>query len=106
MEENYLLDNFEVPVGIAKNKNLKENIFLIFFCIINRIPLIICGKPGKSKTLSFEIVQESMKGLSSKSSFCRKYPPLIPFKIQGSLNTTSEEILNVFNKGRKYQKKK
>ena len=105
MEENYLLDNFEVPIGIAKNKNLKENIFLIFFCIINRIPLIICGKPGKSKTLSFEIVQESMKGLSSKSSFCRKYPPLIPFKIQGSLNTTSEEILNVFNKGRKYQKK-
>ena len=48
-------------------------------------------------------MQESMKGLSSKSAFCRKYPPLIPFKIQGSLNTTSDEILSTFNKGRSYQ---
>ena len=103
MEQNYLLSNFEVPVGIAKNKNLKENIFLTFFCIINKIPVIICGKPGKSKTLSFEILQDSMKGLSSKSKFCREYPPLTAFKIQGSLNTTSEEILNIFNKGRSYQ---
>ena len=105
MEQDYLLDNFEVPVGIAKNKNLKENIFLIFFCIINKIPVIICGKPGKSKTLSFEILQDSMKGPSSKTEFCRQYLPLTAFKIQGSLNTTSEEILNVFNKGRKYQSK-
>ena len=105
MEQNYLLDNLEIPVGIAKNQNLKENTFLIFFCIINKIPVIICGKPGKSKTLSFEIVQESLKGKASKFAFCRKYPPLIPFKIQGSLNTTSEEILNVFNKGRKFQMK-
>ena len=61
MEQDYLLNNFEIPVGIAKNKNLKENIFLLFFCIINKVPVIICGKPGKSKTLSFEIIQDSMK---------------------------------------------
>ena len=104
MEQNYLLDNFQIPVGIAKNKNLKENIFLLFFCIINKIPVIICGAPGKSKTLSFEILQDSMKGKSSKSDFCRMFPPLTAFKIQGSLNTTSEDILNIFKKGRTYQK--
>ena len=30
--------------------------------------------------------------------------PLTAFKIQGSLNTTSEDILNIFKKGRTYQK--
>ena len=104
MEQNYLLDNLQIPVGIAKNKNLKENIFLIFFCIINKIPVIICGAPGKSKTLSLEILQDSMKGKSSKSNFCRMFPPLTAFKIQGSLNTTSDDILNIFEKGRTYQK--
>ena len=32
------------------------------------------------------------------------FPPLTAFKIQGSLNTTSEDILNIFKKGRTYQK--
>ena len=105
MEQDYLLNNFEIPIGIAKNNNLKENIFLIFFCIINKIPVIVCGKPGKSKTLSFEIIQDSMKGPSSRSEFCRQYPALTAFKIQGSLNTTSDEILNIFIKARDYQLK-
>ena len=105
MEQDYLLNNFEIPVGIAKNKNLKENIFLLFFCIINKVPVIICGKPGKSKTLSFEIIQDSMKGPSSRNEFCRRCPSLTAFKIQGSLNTTSEEILNIFIKAREYQQK-
>ena len=104
MELNYLIKHFTVPEGIAKNKNLKENIFLLFFCIINKIPLIICGKPGRSKTLSFKILQDSMKGPLSSNHFCQQYPELLSFKIQGSLNTTSEEILKIFNKGRASQK--
>ena len=31
MELNYLIKHFTIPEGIAKNKNLKENIFLLFF---------------------------------------------------------------------------
>ena len=105
MELNYLIKNFIIPEGIAKNKSLKENLFLLFFCIINKIPLIICGKPGRSKTLSFQILQNSMKGPLSQTSFCQKYKELISHKIQGSLNTTSEEILNIFKKGRYSQEK-
>ena len=104
MELNYLIKHFTIPEGIAKNKNLKENIFLLFFCIINKIPLIICGKPGRSKTLSFKILQNSMKGPLSSNSFCQKYPELLSFKIQGSLNTTSEEIIKIFQRGRTNQK--
>ena len=104
MEENYMLNNFDIPKGIAKNRNLKENIFILFFCIINKIPIITCGKPGRSKTLSFQIIQNSMKGEASKTFFCRQYQEIMTFQIQGSLNTTSSEILDVFKKGRDYQK--
>ena len=103
MEQNYMINNFEIPKGIAKNKNLKENIFILFICVINKIPLITLGKPGSSKTLSFKILQNSMQGSSSKSIFLRQFPKIIPFKIQGSLNTTSKEILDIFNKARKSQ---
>ena len=104
MEQNYILNNFEIPKGIAKNKSLKENIFICFFCIINKMPIITCGKPGRSKTLSFKIIQNSMKGEASKSLFCRQYKEITTFQIQGSLNTTSKEILDVFEKARHYQK--
>ena len=104
MEEDFMLNNFEIPKGIARNRILKENIFILFFCIMNKIPLITCGKPGRSKTLSFQILQNSMKGQVSKSIFCKKYPELIAFKIQGSLNTTSKEIKDIFIKARKYKK--
>ena len=103
MELNVLIKNFSVPEGIAKNKALKENLFLLFFCIINKIPLIICGKPGRSKTLSFKILQNSMKGPLSENSFCQNYPELLSLKIQGSLNTTSDEITKIFERGRNYQ---
>ena len=98
-----MINNFEIKKGIAKNKNLKENIFILFICVINKIPLITLGKPGSSKTLSFKILQNSMQGSSSKSIFLRQFPKIIPYKIQGSLNTTSKEILDIFNKARKSQ---
>ena len=103
MEQNYILNNFEIPKGIAKNKCLKENIFICFFCIINKMPVITCGKPGRSKTLSFKIIQDSMKGEASNSPFCRQYKEITTFYIQGSLNTTSSEILEVFGRAREYQ---
>ena len=105
MEMNFLVKNFVIPEGIAKNNQLKENIFLLFFCIINKIPLIICGKPGRSKTLSFKILENSMRGDLSPTPFCKNYPELMSYKIQGSLNTTSEEILKIFTRGRNSQEK-
>ena len=104
MEQNYIINNLEIPKGIAKNKNLKENLFISFFCIINKIPLVTIGKPGRSKTLSFRILQKSMKGKSSKTLLCQDYFEIKTFRIQGSLYTKSSEIINIFEKGREYQK--
>ena len=104
LELNYLINSLEVPVGIAKNQALKENVFSSFFCIVNQIPLIICGKPGRSKTLSIQIINNSMKGKEcSKSYICQIFGELFILKIQGALNTTSKEITETFKNARNYQ---
>ena len=105
LEMDYVINNFIVPVGIAKNRALKENLFCALYCIANKIPLIICGKPGRSKTLCVQILENSMRGkISSKSYLCRYFPELIIHKIQGALNTKSEDVLNIFQKAREEQK--
>jgi hypothetical protein len=69
------------------------------------VPIIICGKPGRSKTLCIQILQNSMKGkISSKSFLCKSFPELIIYKIQGALNTKTTDVLNVFEEARQKQK--
>jgi hypothetical protein len=57
--------------NIAKNKALKENLFMMVVCIENRIPLYVVGKPGSSKSLSKSMVTEAMKGANSPSDLFR-----------------------------------
>lgn len=68
LEDEYkvFLDNIEIPPGIGKNTPLKENIFVMITCILNKIPLFITGKPGSSKTLALNLVTKSMKGQASQ----------------------------------------
>ena len=57
-----LIDKIEPPRGIAKNISLKENIFIMYCSILNRIPLFLTGKPGCSKTLSINIIIDALRG--------------------------------------------
>ena len=69
----------EIPLGIGRNTPLKENVFVILTCILNKIPLFITGKPGSSKTLAMNLVTKSMRGQSSPNNFFKKFPALLPF---------------------------
>ena len=57
---------------IAKNKALKENVFMMIVCIENSIPLFVVGKPGSSKSLSKSLVLDAMKGDQSKSNLFKQ----------------------------------
>jgi len=57
--------------NIAKNKALKENVFMMIVCIETRIPLFVIGKPGSSKSLSKAMVLDAMKGGTSKRELFR-----------------------------------
>ena len=47
-----------IPRGIALNRSLQENLFLLFTCIMTKTPLILVGKPGSSKTLAMAIIRD------------------------------------------------
>ena len=90
--------SIEKNTGIALNRALRENLFSIFICIINKIPLIIIGKPGTSKSLSFQILYNTMKGQYSENDFFKDKGKLYRYYYQGSETSTSKGIKQVFSK--------
>ena len=105
-EQKILVDKMELPADTATNRALTENIFVLVACIVNRIPVILCGKPGCSKTSSVQIVISNLKGKKSKVEYFHTLPELISVAYQGSQNCTSESVLKVFERSEKYLKAK
>ncbi|CAF3450207.1 unnamed protein product, partial [Rotaria sp. Silwood2] len=101
-EEMDIINRMELPPGTAKNRALLENIFVLLACVVNRIPLVICGKPGCSKTSAVQIVISNLKGKKSHNLFLQTLPELIAVSYQGSQNCTSESIEKVFERASKY----
>ncbi|ETO30657.1 hypothetical protein RFI_06464, partial [Reticulomyxa filosa] len=51
---------FEELPQVAFHTILKENMFVLFFCIVTTTPLILVGQPGTSKTLSLQIMLKTL----------------------------------------------
>ena len=90
--------------GIALNRALRENLFTCFICIENLVPLIIVGKPGTGKSLSFQILYNTLKGEYSSNEFFKEKGKLYRYYYQGSGTSTSEGIQEVFDKALKAKK--
>ncbi|CAF2771043.1 unnamed protein product [Rotaria sp. Silwood2] len=105
-ERQQLIKKMELPIGTARNHALTDNIFVLVTCIVNRIPVILCGKPGCSKTSSVQIVISNLKGKKSKHPFFQTLPELVRVSYQGSQNCTSESIIEVFKRADKYTRVK
>ena len=107
-EMNFYVEKMHIPVGIAKTRTLKENLFASVICTACRLPLIIVGAPGSSKTLSFNLALANLKGAESRHNFFRdtsRFPALDPYHYQCSRRSTSLEIENVFKRAIKQQQK-
>ena len=103
IEEEFLLEQIELDKGIGKNQLLKENLFLLFLAVVTKIPLIIVGKPGTGKSLSAQLIYNSMRGKYSKpkdgkKSFFINYPQINQIYFQGSDSSTPEDIAELFKK--------
>ncbi|CAF1340047.1 unnamed protein product [Adineta steineri] len=106
-EQKQLIDEkMELPAGTASNRALRDNIFVLFACIINRIPLFLCGKPGSSKSSAVQILISNLKGRNSKDSYFQTLPELVAVSFQGSQNCTSESIIKVFERAANYTRVK
>ena len=62
--------------GIALNKALCENLFMIFVSVLNKIPIFVIGKPGSSKSLAMEVLSSRFNGEVSRNDFLRSFPPM------------------------------
>lgn len=45
-EQQGYLDSMSLPLGVAKNAALLENVFVLMVCVLNKIPVFVVGKPG------------------------------------------------------------
>src|SRR5690606_33269700 len=99
-EQRDLVTRMELPPAIAINKALLENVFTLMVCVINKIPLFICGKPGCSKSLSVQLLVSNLRGQDSHDNFFKKLPRILAIPYQGSESSTSEGIEKIFEKAR------
>lgn len=59
---------------------------------MNKIPVLLIGAPGSSKSLSVRILASNLNGLSSDREICRQYPEVNMIYFQGSESSTSEGV--------------
>ena len=106
-KESLFLTNIvlEGKIGFAKNKGLCENIFSEFICILLREPLIICGKPGSSKSLSIRLLLDKMVIKKDQNEFFKNVPIVVPSYYQCSLASTSENLELTFKNAKEKIKK-
>ncbi len=104
-ELDWLMRNIELPPGIANTKALRENLFSIITCCMTKIPLIIIGPPGSSKTISFKIAVANLLGeVSPRQVFRNKVMKgLEPYIYQCSKHSVTEDIDSLFEKAIKRQ---
>ena len=104
-ELDWLMENIDRPVGVADTQSLRENLYAIIVCCMTRIPLIIIGPPGCSKTLSFKIALANLQGeVSPKKVFRHKImKSLDPHIYQCSKHSTTEDIKTLFKKAKSRQ---
>lgn len=100
-ELEWLISEIDLPPGIARTQALKENIFAIVICVMTCTPLILVGAPGSSKTLSFHLVTQNLRGKESDVKVFQNtniFSSIDPHFYQCSRQTTSHEINSVFSR--------
>ena len=102
-KQDEILSQMELPRGIARNTALRENVFIVMVCILNRIPVFLVGKPGCSKSLSMQLIRSNLRGKDSKNKYFYDFQQLYVVSFQGSETSTSDGIEKVFEKAKKYQ---
>lgn len=99
------LEEMNLPLNIAHNAALRENVFMMVVCIDNRLPLFLVGKPGSSKSLAKTIVANSMAGRNSSSELLRNFKQIQVFPYQCSQYSTAKSILDVFEESKRFQER-
>ena len=65
-EQKEYIDQLKIKgERIAYNSALMENVFTSLVCLMNKIPILIIGNPGSSKSLSIKMLNSNLRGENS-----------------------------------------
>ncbi|RIB16990.1 hypothetical protein C2G38_2038117 [Gigaspora rosea] len=102
-EQEDWIKRMQLPPNTAMNEALLENVLAMIVCILTKIPVFIVGAPGLSKSLAIKLVGQNLRGSDSNDRYFRKLPQAYLITYQGSSFSTSDGIINAFEKANKYQ---
>lgn len=102
-EEALFCDNLVLEGDIATNEAIRENIFVTITCVSTRIPVILVGKPGSSKTLTVSVIESNLRGTASPNSFWRHFPSVTVYSYQCSPLSKAQGILSQYQKACRFQ---
>ena len=88
----------KVPDDIIINDSLSECIYVMIICILTKIPVMVIGRPGCSKTLALKLIKDNFKNGKSENKFFRNYPEFLMLIFQGSEYCHSNGIEKIFEK--------
>ena len=99
-EQTFLAKKMTQREDIALNNALLENLHTMFVCLVNRIPLILVGKPGCSKLLAVQLLLDSLIGEEARDPYFKPFGKVQKLYFLGSSSSTSESIIELFKKGK------
>eukprot|EP01052_Picozoa_sp_SAG31_P003961 SAG31_NODE_158_length_21979_cov_6.851691_2_plen_3236_part_00 len=94
----------DLPAGIAPNQALKENVFMMVVCIMNKIPLIVVGKPGSSKSLAMTLIRTAFTRSTKSDKYNEaKFDDMQMYIYQCSKASTADQIEETFKIAKRVQ---
>ena len=95
-----------LPAGVADNAALQENIFMMVVCILNKIAIMVVGKPGSSKTLATQLIRDAFSRAKKSDMYERVgFASLELFPYQCSQHSTAHDIEEKFEKAIELEQK-
>ena len=80
---------------------LLENLFIIFVCIMNQIPLFLISESGTSKHLAFNLIKDRLSlNYKDKFGFFKNFPKLFIKNYVGHINSQNLKIIEIFNEAK------
>ena len=93
-----------LPAGVADNAALQENVFMMTVCILNKVAIMVVGKPGSSKTLATQLIRDAFARATKSDMFERVgFVSLELFPYQCSQHSTAHDIEVTFEKAIKLE---
>ena len=96
--------SFDLPKGVVRSDSLVEILFAMIICLLTNVPLVVVGKPGCSKTMALNILQEQFKKIFSSIPGITQQKNMLFFMFLGSNSCKSEDIEKVFQRAEEHKK--